>query len=617
MNARYFRYVLTAIAVLPFAPAAHAADIGTAFTYQGFLEKPAGTPVGLKAPVLCDFEFTLWDDGVPGAPDNQVGPTLTFAGLDTVPVTDGVFTVLLDFGGNAINGQPRWLGIKVCCPSGCAMEALAPRVELTPAPYSIRAGEGVGGPNALNVTPSGDVGIGTTTPAARLDVNGAARTTTLEITGGSPLQHPLAGWGDNGAGQINVPVGTFVAVAGGAWQSLAIRSDGTLAGWGCEDPSSNYGQCNVPSGTFTAVAAGGEHSLAIRSDGTLAGWGCENTPYNFGQCNVPAGTFIAVAAGSYHSLAIRSDGTLVGWGCGPPLDYGQCNVPSGTFTALGAGAYHGLAIRSDGTLAGWGTNWYGETDVPAGTFTAVDAGYGFGLAIRSDGTLVGWGDNSQGQIDVPEGTFTAVAAGGSHGLAIRGDGTLVGWGYNNYGQTDVPAGTFTAVSGGSFYSLAIATVPPSFALLLANDLAAKPGSNTWTISSDRRLKKNIEPLSGALERLLQLRGVTFQWLDPSSQGGITGTQMGLIADEVSLAFPQWVGRDPKGYQTLTVGGFEALTAEALRELRVEKDRQLNEKDCEIAELREQMGKLEAAINALTAPSAGGGAWNVLKNDPWN
>jgi len=141
------------------------------------------------------------------------------------------------------------------------------------------------------------------------------------------------------------------------------------------------------------------------------------------------------------------------------------------------------------------------------------------------------------------------------------------------------------------------------ALRLANDSAAKPGSNTWTIWSDRRLKKNIEPLSGALDRLLQLHGVTFNGLDPATQGGITGTQMGLIADEVARVFPQWVGRDVKGYQTLTVGGFEALTAEALRELRAEKDRELAEKDCEIEELKSQIEgfkELEARVARMEA-----------------
>jgi hypothetical protein len=206
--------------------------------------------------------------------------------------------------------------------------------------------------------------------------------------------------------------------------------------------------------------------------------------------------------------------------------------------------------------------------------------------------LVGWGDNSAGQIDVPAGTFTAIAAGYGHSLAIRSDGTLIGWGQNNHGQIDVPSGTFTAVVAGAIHSLAIRNNQTlSYGLLLATDSAAKPGSNTWTIWSDRRLKKNITPLSGALDHLLQLRGVTFNWMDPASQGGITGTQMGLIADEVQRVFPQWVGRDPKGYQTLTVGGFEALTAEALRELR-------EEKDCEIEDLKSQISDLKEMVKEI-------------------
>ncbi|MFH1109361.1 MAG: tail fiber domain-containing protein [Planctomycetota bacterium] len=671
MNARYLRYVLMAIALLPFSGAAHAADVGSAFTYQGFLEKPAGTPLT----DACTFEFKLCDDAeaacAPGTISHHPG----------IAVTDGVFTVAdVDFGAGAFTGEARWMEVSVQCTGDGGLVALSPRVELTPTPHAVysstapwngvadvppgfadsvdndtlgalscldgelakwsetlqqwqclpetdsdtlrdlacadgqvakwnaiagqwqcgadvdgaatldesynEGGPGAGrtitadsgsvniaGPDGLTV--NAKVGIGTTSPAEALDVNGASRTITLEITGGSPLQQPLVGWGWNDYGQITVPSGTFAAVAAGFYHGLAIRSDGTLAGWGRND----YGQSTVPAGTFTAVAAGQYHSLGIRSNGTLAGWGAGTTNTgvypHYGQAMVPSGTFTAVAAGQYHSLGIRSDGTLAGWGCGGPYDYGQCNVPSGTFTAVAAGGAHSVGIRGNGTLVGWGSNSYLQTTVPSGTFTVVAAGSVHSLAIRSDGTLAGWGDNTYGQINVPAGTFTAVAAGDSHSLAIAGDPT-----------------------------------PGNFGLLLATDSAVKPGSNTWTIYSDRRLKKNIEPLSGALERLLQLHGVTFQWLDPSSQGGITGTQMGLIADEVQRAFPQWVGRDPKGYQTLTVGGFEALTAEALRELRAEKNQELDrmraEKDAQIAELREQMARLEAAINALTAPRAGGG-----------
>jgi alpha-tubulin suppressor-like RCC1 family protein len=67
----------------------------------------------------------------------------------------------------------------------------------------------------------------------------------------------------------------------------------------------------VPPGTrFQAIAAGWGHSLALRSDGTVVGWGRNN----FGQASPPAGlsNVVAIAAGSQHSLALLSDGTVVG-----------------------------------------------------------------------------------------------------------------------------------------------------------------------------------------------------------------------------------------------------------------------------------------------------------------
>jgi len=560
------------------------ADVGTAFTYQGFLEKPAGIPVD----DTCDFRFSLYAAPTGGSAIGDSPQTVT-----DVTVTRGTFTMPIDFGAAAVDGTARWLAIEVQCSDDADFVPLdSQRVELTPAPYSIRAGSGVGGPDALNVTPSGDVGIGTTTAGAKLDVNGATRTTTLEIMGGTPLVQPLVWWGYCQFGDAAVPIDPVISVAAGVGHALAIRNDGTLVGWG----ANTYGQINVPSGTFVSIAAGYFHSLAIRSDGTLVGWGWNDD----GQTNVPSGTFAAVAAGYYHSLALRTDGTLIGWGRN---DFGQADVPNGSFVAVAGGESHGLAIRNDGTLAGWGRNDFGQANVPDGTFIAVDGGDpAHSLAIRSDGTLVGWGDNTNGQTNVPSGTFTALGAGYQFSVALRDDGTLAAWGSNTNGYTNVPSGTFTSLGVGYSCILAIRSDPPPLdaALRLYADSALKPGSNTWTIWSDRRLKKNIEPLSGALDRLLQLRGATFNWLNPATQGGITGTQMGLIADEVARVFPQWVGRDAKGYQTLTVGGFEALTTEAFRELRAEKDRQLAERDCELETLRSEIAELKRMIGVAAS-----------------
>ena len=47
--------------------------------------------------------------------------------------------------------------------------------------------------------------------------------------------------------------------------------------------------------------------------------------------------------------------------------------------------------------------------------------------------------------------------------------------------------------------------------------------------------------------------------------------MGMIAQEVEAVFPQWVGTDRQGYKDLTIRGFEALTVEAMRELKAENE----------------------------------------------
>lgn len=52
---------------------------------------------------------------------------------------------------------------------------------------------------------------------------------------------------------------------------------------------------------------------------------------------------------------------------------------------------------------------------------------------------------------------------------------------------------------------------PSYLLDLNNDSAAKPATNTWTIPSDMRLKKNIRPLSGGLSVINRLEAIEAEY----------------------------------------------------------------------------------------------------------
>jgi hypothetical protein len=90
--------------------------------------------------------------------------------------------------------------------------------------------------------------------------------------------------------------------------------------------------------------------------------------------------------------------------------------------------------------------------------------------------------------------------------------------------------------------------------------------------SDERLKKDIQPMSGALDQVLRLRGVTFEWKEPSEHGGMSGKQRGFIAQEVEKVFPEWVRTDPNnGFKILDDTGLGALEVESLRALKAKND----------------------------------------------
>jgi hypothetical protein len=105
---------------------------GTAFTFQGKLGG-SGSPVNGS----FDMQFKLFDGADPSS-SNQIGTTIT---LDNPPVqvTNGVFTVQLDFGAAALPGAERFLQIGIRINSGEPYTLLSPRSKITSAPYAIRS----------------------------------------------------------------------------------------------------------------------------------------------------------------------------------------------------------------------------------------------------------------------------------------------------------------------------------------------------------------------------------------------------------------------------------------------------------------------------------------------
>ena len=294
-----------------------------------------------------------------------------------------------------------------------------------------------------------------------------------------------------------------IAIAAGGSFSLALRSDGTVWAFGINSfgqlglaatigldvanptPTQVAGLSNV-----IAIAAGTDHSLALRSDGTVWGFGVNEfgqlgTTANNGTRNpnptptqVPGlSNVTAIDAGSSHSLVLRSDGSVWGFGVnefgqlGTTANNGTRNpnptptqVPGlSSIVGIAAGGGHSLVLRSDGTVSVFGANQEGQlavappnnnanptpTPVPGlNNIVMIDAGSGHNLLLRSDGTVWTFGDNYRGQLGprpssgssptpavVPGlSNVVAIAAGSLHNLVTLADGTVWAFGDNLSGE---------------------------------------------------------------------------------------------------------------------------------------------------------------------------------------
>ena len=199
------------------------------------------------------------------------------------------------------------------------------------------------------------------------------------------------------------------AIAMGTKHALALKSDGTLLAWGYNaygaigdgtttDRWTPTAVSGLGAGSgVTAIAAGGSnystsyvnYSLALKSDGTVLGWGV-NSGYQLGDgttttrttpvqtSGLGAGSGVtAIAAGYHHSLALFSSGQVKAWGTNvdgqlgdgttttrtTPVQVSGFGAGSGATAIAAAGerySKHSLALKSDGTVFGWGATRYGN-----------------------------------------------------------------------------------------------------------------------------------------------------------------------------------------------------------------------------------------------------------------
>jgi hypothetical protein len=120
-------------------------------------------------------------------------------------------------------------------------------------------------------------------------------------------------------------------------------------------------------------------------------------------------------------------------------------------------------------------------------------------------------------------------------------------------------------------NVGIGTTTPSNIVTVVRNSTTDPIADAWVTYSSKRWKTNIQTIQEALEKVRQLRGVTYDWKDGGKH------DIGLIAEEVGKIVPEIVVYEKNGQDAVSVdyARLVALLIEALkeqdRELRMERD----------------------------------------------
>lgn len=229
-----------------------------------------------------------------------------------------------------------------------------------------------------------------------------------------------------------------------------------------------------------------------------------------------------------------------------------------------AGANDGDGDGVSGTAVGTGDGVYGG-----------NSGTGYGIYATASGN-----DALHADIDSGYSGISVGQTGGGYGLYVTSSSTSNAVGrfvstgsynaiYATNTRTDHTAAVISAAAGSSaglaYYGNGSINITGYY---LQN------GSCVAGCPSDERLKKNIVPMSSAMDDLLRLRGVTYEWKDPQAQGRREeGMRRGFIAQDVEKVFPQWVDQDDSGIKRLQIrqNEIEAMEVESIRTLKMQND----------------------------------------------
>jgi hypothetical protein len=412
-----------------------AAPMGTAFTYQGRLDDGGNPATG-----SYDLRFGLFDAATSGA---QIGLITNVA----TAVSNGLFTVTLDFGATPFGGSARWLEIGVHA-NGAPVDftTLAPRQSLTPTPYSLYAPAAGQAASAASAAAVGTGGVGNAalqTGAVTSDkvADGSLQPADLNVAAFNTTFWQVAGNAGTTAGTHflgttdNQPL--ELKVNGQRALRLEYATDGSsnprpnLLG-GYQNTISTYGSSiggglsNSIAATsyFTSIAGGRYNDVGANSAYSAIGGGDNN--------NIAASASSSTIAGGYQNdIGAGSYESAVGGG------YNNEIGTNSFHTTIGGGSDHKIQDRADHATIGGGS---GNLIQLRATSATISGGGGNVISSNSLGAVI-----AGGTMNLIQTNAQGAAISGGYQNTNAGYGAAIGGGAFNVIQTNA---TYSTIAGG-------------------------------------------------------------------------------------------------------------------------------------------------------------------------
>ncbi len=417
----------------------------------------------------------------------------------------------------------------------------------------------------------GNVGIGTTTPAAQLDISsgGLSGAVRLGYSGPTYGVHVDTSGSYSGSWAREFSLGHGGSKLG-SFGALATSSTLSYLYLNADQGGSNSGHINpsmviTPAGYVGVSTSSPTNILSVGADlGAMAnplssitlGSTNANTLFTLGQDATnrgrikwtynatPASAFMSIGSNASQPLVLQDAGGNVGVGKTSPqqkLDVnGEVVAALGTYANFRAiGGNYAAMIRNDGV----------NTYMPL--LTASGNQYGTWNTLRPMSV-----NNASGDVYLADGKVYVQHSTGNVGIGLTNPGTnlhvhssgtplrlsnpTASWSVGPEGGT----GSFIIYNGGGTGQW------------MSN------GGTSWAANSDRRLKKQIRPIESALEKALQLNGMTYLYnTDPAS----TPRRVGVIAQDVEKVLPEAIERKSNGMLGVKYVEIIPLLINALKE----------------------------------------------------